>query len=131
MTANGESEAMRKIAMLLAVLSLAVSAGSAGAAGSVPPFPRLAGAWSHAEINVTIRKQVHTLILDRGRIIQVGAAQLTLRERDKTVVVVPLSTATLVNIMGSNATIFFLRRGMHVQTMRIDGGAAVRVRVTG
>jgi hypothetical protein len=115
--------------MLVAVLSLAVSAAAASA-GNVPPFPRVAGAWSHAEINVTIRKQAHTLILDRGRIIQISDTQLTLRHPDKTTAVMPLSPTTIVNIKGANATIFFLRRGMQVQTMRIDGGAAVRIRVT-
>jgi hypothetical protein len=129
MTATGESQGMWKIAMLLVVCSLAVSAAPASAAG-VPPFPRLAGAWSHAEINVTIRKQVHTLILDRGKINQVSGTQLTIRHPDKTLAVVPILPSTIVNIQGANATIYFLRRGMQAQTMRIDGGAAVRIRVT-
>jgi hypothetical protein len=129
MTANGKSQSMWRIATLLAVLSLAVSAASARA-GNVPPFPRVAGTWSHAEINVTIRKQAHTLILDRGKIIQVSDTQLTLRHPDKTTAIVPLLPSTIVNIKGANATIYFLRRGMQVQTMRIDGGAAVRIRVT-
>ena len=66
MTANGQSQGMRRLAVLLAVLSLLALAGTAGA-GGVPPFPRLPGAWSHADINVTIKKKPHTLTLDRGQ----------------------------------------------------------------
>ena len=132
MTANGQSQGMRRLAVLLALLSLLALAGSAGA-GGVPPFPRLPGAWSHADINVTIKKKPHTLTLDRGKITQVSETQLTLRERDGrniTVVAVPLTPAAIVNINGSSATIYFLRRGMNAQTMRIDGGPAVRIRAT-
>ena len=65
---NGDSQVMRRLATLLAALSLMALAGTALAGGGgVPPFPRLPGAWSHAEINVTIKRTQHTLILDRGR----------------------------------------------------------------
>jgi hypothetical protein len=120
---------MRRLAVLLALLSLLASVGVAGA-GGVPPFPRLPGNWSHAEINVTIKRQPHTLILDRGRITQVSATQLTLLRRDRTSVVVPLSDAAIVKVNNTTATIYFLRRGMNAQTMRIDGGPAVRIRAT-
>ena len=129
MTANGESQVMRRLAVLLALLSLLASAGSAGA-GGVPPFPRLAGNWSHAEINVTIKKEPHTLILDKGRIAQISATQLTLKEQKGVTAVIPIQDSTLVTIRGSAATIYFLRRGMTAQTMRIDGGPAVRIRAT-
>jgi hypothetical protein len=122
---------MRRLAVLLfALLSLLASAGSVGA-GGVPPFPHLAGNWSHAEINVTIKKEPHTLILDRGRITQVSATQLTLRERAPgPPVIVPLTSSAIVSVNGTSATIYFLRRGMNAQTMRIDGGPAVRIRAT-
>jgi hypothetical protein len=119
---------MRRLAVFFAIFALVASAGAAARTDSAPPFPRLPGKWSHAEINVTIRKQPHTLILDRGRITQVSGTQLTLREPDGSVVVIPLSQQTLVTISGFRATIFDLRRRMAAETMRIDGGAAVRVR---
>jgi len=132
MTADGESPTMRRLAVILAALSLLATAGIAGA-GGVPPFPHLPGAWSHAEINIKIKHdpQPHTLILDRGRIKELSGTQLTLREADGTTAIVPLSTATIVTLKRvKRATIFMLRRGMSVETMSIDGGAAVRVRVT-
>jgi hypothetical protein len=122
---------MRKLTVTLIVLSLmAAFAGSAIATRGVPSFPRLAGAWSHAEINVTIRRIPHTLILDRGRIVQVSSSQLTLRERDGSLVVVPLSQSTIVTLGNVPATVFELKKRMTAMTMRIDGGAAVRVRAT-
>jgi len=129
MTATGKSSTMRRLAVLLALLSLLGSSGSAGA-GGVPPFPHLAGNWSHAEINVTIKKQPHTLILDKGKITQVSATQLTLKEQKGVIQVIPITATTIVNISGATATIYFLRRGMTAQTMRIDGGPAVRIRAT-
>ncbi len=120
---------MRWLAVTLAALSLSGLAGAAAAAG-VPPFPRLPGTWSHAEINVTLQKTPHTLILDRGKITKVSGTQLTLRERDGSIVVVPLSASAIVTVNGVPSTIYSLKRKMNAQTMRIDGGAAVRVRAT-
>jgi hypothetical protein len=123
---------MRRLLVLLAVVSLLGSAGaSAALLAKVPPFPRLPGTWSHAEINVTIRRQPHTLILDRGRIVQASPTQLTLRERDGSVVTnvpVPVAPSTLVTVHGRRASVFDLRRGQTAEAMRIDGGPAVRVK---
>jgi hypothetical protein len=113
---------------LLATAVAALVVGSGAAAGSVPPFPSLPGAWSHAEINVTIAGEPHTLTLDRGRIAQVSATQVTIREAGGVFVVVPLKASTLVVVDGRPSRIFGLRRRMDVKTMRIDGGPAVRVR---
>jgi hypothetical protein len=130
LTAYGESPIMRRLAAILAALSLLATAGIAGA-GGVPPFPHLAGAWSHAEINIKIKREPHTLILDRGRIRSLSNTQLTLRETDATPAVITISPRTIVTIKHvKHATIFMLRRGMNVETMSIDGGAALRVRVT-
>ena len=81
---------------------------------------------------MTIKKKPHTLILDRGRITQVSATQLTLRESRRGS---PPSSRSRTSthrhdLRGSAATIYFLRRGMNAQTMRIDGGPAVRIRAT-
>ena len=123
---------MRKLAASLAAFSLMAFAGTAlaGGGGGVPPFPRLPGGWWHVTINQTIKRAPHTLILDRGRIVQANSLQLTLRERDGSLPVVPLSPATIVVVDGVPATVFDLKKRMDVQTMRIDGGAAVRVRAT-
>ena len=123
---------MRKLATTIVAISLLAFAASAVAAtrSAIPPFPRLAGCWSHAEINVKIKKVPHTLILDRGRIVQVSRTQVTLRECDNTTVVVPLSQSTLVVVQGVPSTVFGLSKRMNAQTMRIDGGAAVRLRAT-
>jgi hypothetical protein len=123
---------MRRLAVLLAASSLMALAGAAGAA-TVPPFPRLPGAWSHADINVTLNKKPHTLSLDRGKITKVSGTQLTLREKTGGVVstvVVPLSPSAIVTIDGFRSTIYSLRPKLNAQTMRIDGGPAVRIRAT-
>jgi hypothetical protein len=124
---------MHRLVITLTALSLLACAGTAlaGGGGNVPPIPRVSGQWSEVSINKTIRRVPHTLILDRGRIIQVAATQITLRESfPKSTAVVPLSPQTLVVIDGLPATPGDLRRKMSVVTMRIDGGAAVRVRAT-
>jgi hypothetical protein len=120
---------MRKFALLIAVLGTLGLSATAASAAKIPPFPNIPGNWSHAEINVTIAGEPHTLILDRGRIVQVSATQLTLLERTGAKVVVPLSPQAMVKIYGYPATIYMLRRLMYAWTMRIDGGPAVRIRV--
>jgi hypothetical protein len=124
---------MRRVAGTLITLIVLAFAGFAGAAlgkGPVPQFPRLPGTWSHAEINVSIKRVPHTLILDRGKIVQVNSSQVTVRRRDNSTVIVPLSTSTIVVVDNVPAEVFDLRKRMTVQTMRIDGGAAVRVRAS-
>jgi len=126
---------MRTLVALLIVLALVPAAASAATARKgPPPFPKLPGDWSHAEINVTIRGVPHTLILDRGRIVRVTAAGITLRAPDGTRPTIAISPSTVITfgrgrfrfLVGPGA----LRRGLFALTMRIDGGAAVRVRLT-
>ena len=120
---------MRKLAVLFAALSLLACAGTAAGAGGAPPqIPRIPGTWSHAEINVTIKRVPHTLIVDRGKIAEITTTQLTLREGAGVNVVIPLSAQTIVMVDGAPATISDLRRRMTATTLRVDGGAAVRVR---
>jgi type 1 fimbria pilin len=119
---------MRKLVVLVGLVAM-LATGATSTAASVPPFPKLEGKWSHADINVKIDRKPHTVTLDRGRITQVSAAQLTLRESDGSAFVIPLTSFAIVRIYGSPATIFQLRRGMNAMTMRIDGGPAVRIRV--
>jgi hypothetical protein len=122
---------MRKLAALLAALSLLACAGAAAGAGGAPPqIPRIPGTWSHAEINVTIKKVPHTLIVDRGKVAEITTTTLTLREGGGVSVVVPLNDETIVTIDGAHALTSDLRRRMTATTLRVDGGAAVRVRAT-
>jgi hypothetical protein len=127
---------MRKLLVLAVAVSLVFAAGAAAArggkaqAGQPPQFPNLPGNWTHVEINLKIKRVPHTLILDRGRITQVSPVQVTLREADGSTVTVPLAPSTLVNVRGrGRRTILALRRAQLVETMRIDGGTAVRVLV--
>jgi hypothetical protein len=125
---------MRKFALLIALVgaltTLGATAASAARSAKIPPFPNIPGNWSHAEINVTINGEPHTLILDRGRIVQSSATQISLLERTgPPAVVVPVNSRTVVRIYGYPATIYMLRKQMYAWTMRIDGGPAVRVRV--
>jgi hypothetical protein len=125
---------MRRFALLIALVGALTALGATAASATrtakgPPPFPNIPGNWSHAEINVTINGQPHTLILDRGRIVQVSATQVTLFERTGARVVVPMNSQTIVRIYGYPATIYMLRRLMFAWTMRIDGGPAVRIRV--
>jgi hypothetical protein len=114
--------------VLAATLPQAAGAGHRLGALNPPPFPPLAGGWSHAEINVVIGKQPHTLILDQGRVVTVTQGQLTLLEAGGIVVSVPLAPTTKIIVGGRPAQWSDLRRRMIAATMRIDGGAAVRVR---
>jgi hypothetical protein len=129
---------MRKVLATFVLLVLLASAAVATAAttdrggvakrGAVPQFPRLAGQWSHAEINVTIRRVQHTLILDQGRITKASSMEITLLRPDGTPAVIELSPKTIVVVKGRHQPSSSLRRKMFAQTMRIDDGAAVRVR---
>ena len=119
---------MRKLAALLGTLALlALVVTAAAAARKPPPFPPLPAGSTHAEINVKFAGSLHTLILDRGRIVLVGPRNMLLHESDGTNVVIPLSPDTIVQPVG--LTVYGLRRGMNVDAMRIDEGAAVRVRI--
>jgi hypothetical protein len=117
----------RSLAAAAAVAMLAF-AGPASA-GQTPPFPDVAGSWSHAEINVQIGRQPHTLILDRGVLTRVSRAGLRIRESDGNIVTMPVAKRAAVSSAGGPVPFTFLRTGWSIETMRIDGGAAVRVRI--
>src|SRR4051794_14670120 len=123
---------MRRLAVTIAALSLlaCTSGAAAGVRGGPPPFPHLPRNWSPAAINVKIKGSPHTLILDHGRITQVSLQQLTLREPDGSIETIGLNPSTIVTIGKRTSSAFSLRRRQVAETMRIDDGAAVRVRVT-
>jgi len=126
----------RFLAILIATLVVSgagVAAGSPGrgkgGATPPPPFPTIVGVWSHDERNVLIKGKWHTMILDHGRVMRSNASQVTLREPDGTVATIPLSPKTRVTPVRFAETPPALRRGLWAITMRIDDGAAVRLRL--
>jgi hypothetical protein len=104
------------------------AAAGAGGGGAPPQIPQIPATWSHTEINKKIKKVPHTLIVDQGKITEITTTQVTLRELDGSTVVIPLTGQTIVTIDNRRATISDLRRRMTITTLRVDGGAAVRVR---
>jgi hypothetical protein len=122
---------MRRVLAIAALTAaLCVPAAFAGGGNAPPPFPKLGG-FTHAEINVRIHKQPHTLILDLGRIVTVSPTDIVLVESDGSTWTIPISPTTLITLNGRPALASELRRRLIVETMRIDGGAAVRVRAVG
>ncbi len=76
-----------------------------------------------------IKRQPHTLIYDRGRIVAFTSSSLTLRERDGSVVVIDVSPAAQVQIAGQPASLSQVRRLEIATTISIDGAPATTVRV--
>jgi hypothetical protein len=111
------------VGVVAATLALA-----AAAAARLPGPGSLPAGWSHAEINVTIRRVPHTLIYDRGRLRTVSPSELTLRERDGSIATIPLAADTRVVVDGRPGSAADLRPGMVALTLRVDGGAARQVR---
>ncbi len=124
---------MRRLAVLFGTVALLALAGTAAAGpkSKPPPFPAMPVGFTHAEINITLAGVPHTLILDRGRIVLVGPRNMALRESDGTLVVIPISAQTIVQPPALRFTIYDLRRGLNVDAMRVDEGAAVRIRIRG
>ena len=125
----------RFLAILIATLVVSGAGVASGAPGKgrgatpPPPFPVILGVWSHDERNVLFKGKWHTMILDHGRIVNSTAAQLTLREPDGTMATIPLSAKTRIAPLRFSQTLPAFRRGLWAITMRIDDGAAVRVRL--
>ena len=114
---------MWKSVLIVAATSLALAAGSASAAGVIPV------GWTHAEINYSVNHVPHTLILDRGRVVQATGSSMTLREQDGSSVQIALSSSTQVNVDGQPGQLTDIRRGVMAVAQRIDGGSATVVRV--
>ena len=124
---------MNRIPISRFVISAVVSAAAlllAGVAGAIKiPRPSLPAGWSHAEINVVIKHQPHTLIYDRGRVVAVTASALVLRERDGSVVTIAVSPTSQIKIAGQPAVLSQIRRLEIATTVGVDGGPAVLVSV--
>lgn len=74
---------------------------------------------------------LHDYRLDHGRIKQVGASNVTLRELDGTDQTIDVSLTARVRINGQNGTFFQLRRGMMAVTMHDGDKPADQVYATG
>ena len=125
----------RFVAILIATLvasSAGVASGAHGRGNGAtppPPFPTIVGVWSHDERNVLIKGKWHTMILDHGRVVKSSLRQITLREPDGTVAAIDLSPKTKISPVRFAQTRPAFRRGLWAITMRIDDGAAVRLRL--
>jgi hypothetical protein len=60
----------------------------------------------------------HDYLIDRGHIRSLGPSSLVLRERDGTVVTVPVSAAATITFKGAPTSFSALKRGMVVTTVR-------------
>ena len=73
---------------------------------------------------------MHTLLLAHGPVTQSTASQLTIREPHGTGHTLGTSPTPIYTFRGFGVRSTVLRRGLNIETMVIDEGAAVRVRVT-
>jgi len=126
MTAFGDHARVGKL-LLTALLALAV-ATSASAKSIASPIGSLPKGWSHAQLNVLIKHQPHTLTYDRGRVLSVTATSVTVREPG-TSVTIPVGPSTQITIAGKPSLLSQVRPLEIATTMSIDGAAASFVRV--
>jgi hypothetical protein len=115
--------------LLASVISSFVAATFAAGAGALklPPPPNLPPGWSHATVNVVVRRVPHTLTYDHGRVVAVSTTALTLREPDGSIVTIGVDPNTVVRIAGVRSTIDQVRRLEVATTVTVDGGAAALV----
>jgi hypothetical protein len=114
---------------LLASALAAVALAAGASAFRLPPPPNLPAGWSHASINVVIRRVPHTLTYDHGRVVMASSSSLTLREPDGSIVTIGIDANTTVRIDGQPSTIDQVARRDIATTVTVDGGNAVVVRV--
>jgi hypothetical protein len=116
------------LAVVASALAAATLAGGADAI-RLPAPPNLPAGWSHATVNVVIRRVPHTFTYDHGRVVAVSSTSLTLREPDGSIVTIAVDPNTRVKIAGRLATIDQVRRLEMATTVTVDGGAAALVQV--
>jgi hypothetical protein len=83
-----------------------------------------------AEVVLMDGSTVRDVRLDRGRIVQARAGTIRLRERDGTVVDLPVAPAAEITVNGRPARFAELRRGMSATIIREGDGAASVVQAT-
>jgi hypothetical protein len=114
----------RSLATCLAAAGAALALAAPGSPASIQGLGRLPAGWTHAEINVTIRRVPHTLVVNRGLVQALDADSLTLREADGSVVDVPVDSSTQFVINGQPGSLTGLRVGATALTEQLDGGPA-------
>jgi hypothetical protein len=119
--AIGHDPAVWKSTLAVSIASLALAA--AGQAEGLP------AGWTHAEINYSVGRAPHTLVLDRGKVTAVSPSSLTIHEADGSSVQVALAPDTQIVVDGRPGQLSDIRRGVTAVTQRIDGGAARQVKV--
>ncbi len=102
----------RALAIAALTAALFVPVAFAGGGAAPPPFPKLAG-FTHAEINVRIKKQPHTLILNLGRIVSVDPSDIVLLESDGSTWPISISPGTLITLNGRPALASELHKRLH------------------
>lgn len=85
--------------------------------------------WSHAEINLILKRVPHTVIYDHGRVLSANGGSVTLREVDGSVVTLPIDAKTIIRSQGSPMSASEIHKGMGATSIRVDGGAAVLLRL--
>jgi hypothetical protein len=118
-----------KLTLLVVSAVAALALAASGTAAQIPRIPSLPPGWSHAEINVVVRHQPHTLTYDRGRVQLVTASSLTLKERDGTVWTINIAPTATITIDGSPAQLSQVRPRETATTVAIDGAPAVSLKV--
>jgi hypothetical protein len=103
----------------LAVVLVQSSAAGPGALGDFFFGPKVV----RAEVITKDAAGIHDYRVDRGRIRLVAPGSLTLRERDGTLVTVPVAPTATVHLDGVRVRFARLRRGFVATTVR-DGSAA-------
>jgi len=133
-TSRAHNPRMRRRPVLLAAAAAAVAALAlvqTGAAG-----PRSLGAFFfgpklvRAEVVLQDANGLHDYRIDRGRVRAVSPASLTLRERDGTVVVVPVAPDADVRLGGLAVPLVRVRRGFVATTIREGDAPARKVEAT-
>jgi hypothetical protein len=113
----------------------AVYAGSGKAAPTIPYATvayLLGDRMMRAEIGLRSSDGVvHDYLLDHGKVRQVGAYSLTLREADGTMVTIGVAATARVKLNGRIASFAQLRKGMTATTMRDGDKLADQIWATG
>jgi len=132
MRSGRRARALWAIAALLAVNAVLLAA-QPGFARSVALPRSLAGYFFgpkliRAEVLVKDAGVLHAYRIDRGVIRSKANGSLTLRERDATIVTIPISPSASISVGGRPASFSALRRRMFVTVIREGDAPASEVR---
>ena len=115
------SAARRRVIATLAALGTVALTATAEAVGPSPlQLPQQFGGPNMVRAEAIVKRNgvVRDFRIDRGRVRAVGAASVTLRERDGLVVTLPIAASARIHVNGRPARMPALRPGMEVMTVR-------------